>query len=109
MGDPTLVQKVLQQINAVRREIGDSPLASLPKGSLRDPKMTCPVAKALRALILLDDRRIVFSHAWYAAAATKLWRMPFRDVVLLSVGMPDAVYDFATAFRAGEFPELLEP
>jgi hypothetical protein len=108
MDNATLIQKVLQEINAVRREIGNFPLASLPRSSLRDPEMTCPVAKALSALILLDDRRIVFSHAWYAAAATKVWRMPFRDVVLLSVSMPDAVYDFATAFRAGAFPELLE-
>ena len=55
-----------------------------------------------------EERRIVFCHPWYATAATIVWRAAFCDPLLLSVMMPETLYDFATAFRAGAFPKLLE-
>ncbi|MBF6558770.1 MAG: hypothetical protein IVW56_00670 [Candidatus Binataceae bacterium] len=66
------------------------------------------MAKALSALILPDERRVVFCYPWYASAATKVWRVAFADPLLMSVAMPDAIYAFAAAFRLRRFPDLLE-
>jgi hypothetical protein len=99
---------VLALINAVRREAGEGELESLPVGSRRNPQYNCPIARALTALIVPEERRISFHHPWHAAAATKLWKVPFTDTLLLSVEMPEAIYEFAVAFRAGNLPELEE-
>jgi hypothetical protein len=107
-GASDLVARVLGLVNAVRSEAGDPPLKALPLGSLAEADRSCPVARALSALVLVEDQRVVFCHAWYAAAAAKVWEAPFRDVLLLSVAMPDAIRDFALRFRSGAFPELLE-
>jgi hypothetical protein len=107
-GNATLVDTVLELVNAVRHRAGDLPLTALPKGSLRNPEQTCPVARALHALVLTEERRIAFCHPWYAAAAATLWRAAYRDTLLMSVAMPDPVYEFVTAFRFGGFPQLLE-
>jgi hypothetical protein len=103
-----LLKTVLRLINAVRVEAGDRRLASIPRASLSDPDFECPVARALSALVLPDEQRLVFSRPWYAAAATKAWGVPFRDTLLSSVAMPAAIYEFAIKFREGKFPELLE-
>ena len=103
-----LVSTALRFINAVRREVGEPLLAALPRGSIHAAHAECPVAKALSALILPEERRVVFCYPWYASAATKVWRVSFADPLLMSVTMPDAIYDFATAFRRGRFPDLLE-
>jgi hypothetical protein len=103
-----LVQQVLRLVNAVRAEVGDTTLKSLPLGSLSKPEQACPVARALCALILPEERRVAFCYAWYATAASKIWGEPFRDTLLLSVSMPDEIHDFAMRFRSGAFPELSE-
>jgi len=103
-----LVANALQLVNAVKREVGEPVLAALPRGSIHLANAECPVAKALSALILPEDRRIVFCYPWYASAATKIWRVSFADPLLMSVTMPDAIYDFAAAFRLSRFPDLLE-
>jgi hypothetical protein len=103
-----LVQQVLGLVNAVRAEAGDAVLKCLPFGSLSNPEQACPVARALSALILPEERRVAFCYAWYATAASKVWGEPFRDTLLLSVTMPDAIHDFAMRFRSGAFPELSE-
>ena len=103
-----LVANALQLVNAVRRELGEPVLAALPRGSIHRANAECPVGKALSALILLEERRVVFCYPWYASAATKVWRVSFADPLLMSVTMPDAIHDFATAFRRGLFPDLLE-
>jgi hypothetical protein len=103
-----LVTAALRLVNAVRREIGESPLESFPPGSLEDADRQCPLAKAMTALVIPRERRIVFCYPWHASAATKVWRASFADSLLMSVIMPDAIYDFATAFRRGLLPDLLE-
>ena len=103
-----LVANALQLVSAVKREVGEPVLAALPRGSIHRANAECPVAKALGALVLPEERRVVFSYPWYASAATKVWRVSFADPLLMSVIMPDAIYDFATAFRRGRFPDLLE-
>jgi hypothetical protein len=103
---PGLVATVLKAINVLRREVGDDELSCLPQGSTRTPDDGCPVARALTALVLLSERRISFHHPWYAAAAAKLWKVPFTDAFLMSVDMPEAIYEFSVAFRAGALPEL---
>ncbi|MGC1397589.1 MAG: hypothetical protein WA827_03530 [Candidatus Binatus sp.] len=103
-----LVTSALRLVNAVRREIGEPPLESFPPGSLEDADSRCPLAKAMTALVILRERRIVFCYPWHASAATKLWGVSFADSLLMSVTMPDALYDFATAFRRGLLPNLLE-
>ncbi len=107
-GASDLVAQVLGLVNAVLTEAGELPLESLPLGSLTEGERSCPVARALSALVLVEDQRIVFCHAWYATAASKTWGVPFCDVLLLSVAMPDAIRDFALRFRSGALPELLE-
>jgi hypothetical protein len=107
-GNSDLVGQVLRLVNAVRAGVGDPTLESLPPGSLVNSDRACPIAKALSALILLDERRIAFCYPWYASAAAKIWKTPFCDALLLSVAMPDAIYDFAVRFRSGALPELLE-
>jgi hypothetical protein len=107
-GNATLIDDVLRLVNAVRERAGDSPQAALPAGSLRNPEQTCPVARALRAVVLAGERRIAFCHPWYASAASIVWRAAYRDALLMSVSMPEAVYEFVTAFRVGAFPQLLE-
>lgn len=67
----------LSFINAVRHEIGEEPLISFPRDSRKDPASQCPVEKALTALVILQERRIVFCYPWHAAAAAKIWRVPF--------------------------------
>jgi len=104
-----LKRTVLRLVNAVRFEAGDHKLTSLPPASLDDPDFNCPVARALAALILPREGRIVFSRPWYAAAATRVWSVPFSDTLLSSVAMPRAVYEFAVMFRDGLFPEFLQP
>lgn len=90
----------------MRAEAGDAVLKSLPLGLLSKPEQACPVARALSTLMLPEERRVAFCYAWYAAAASKVWGEPFRDTLLLSVTMPDAIHDFAMRFRSGAFPEL---
>jgi hypothetical protein len=107
-GNPALFDRVLHLVNAVRQRAGDSPLTALPAGSLRNPEQTCPVAIALNALVIVAQRRIVFCHPWYAAAAASVWRAAFQDPLLMSVAMPAPIYEFAAAFRARAFPQLLE-
>ena len=99
---------VLRLVNAVRVEAGDPRLGSFPLASLSDPDFQCPVARALSALVLLGEKRIVFSHPWYAAAATQVWKVPFLDPLLSSVAMPEPIYEFAIRFRDGQLPHLLE-
>ncbi|MGH7781705.1 MAG: hypothetical protein ACREQR_17965 [Candidatus Binataceae bacterium] len=108
IGDPVLMARALQLVNAVRREVGEPVLASLPRGSIDNAKAECPIAKALTALILLEERCVVFCYPWHASAATKVWRVPFADALLMTVIMPDSIKDFAAAFRRGLFPDLLE-
>lgn len=108
IGRSRLFERVLGLINKVRAEVGDAALTSLPLGSLSNPKQSCPVARALSALILPEERKVAFCYAWYANAASKMWAEPFRDPLLLSVTMPDAIHEFAVRFRAAAFPELLE-
>jgi hypothetical protein len=103
-----LVREVLQLCNSARIEAGDPKIASLPHGLLRDPDSNCPVARALIAMVLPNEHRIVFSHPWYAAAATKVWGVPFCDALLSSAAMPQAIYEFAVWLRQGKFPRLLE-
>jgi hypothetical protein len=107
-GNATLVDNVLRLVNAVRQRAGDPPLNNLPAGSLRNTEQTCPVARALHALVLANERRITFCHPWYAAAAATVWRAAYRDTLLMSVSMPEVVYEFVIAFRSGCFPHLLE-
>jgi hypothetical protein len=102
----TLAAEVLKAINALRREVGDNELPCLPEGSRTSPDSACPIARALTALVRPAERRMWFHHPWYAAAATKLWRVPFTDTLLTSVEMPTVIYEFAVAFRAGAFPKL---
>jgi hypothetical protein len=109
IGRSQLLQLVLGLVNSVRADVGDATLTSLPLGSLSDPKQSCPIARALSALILPEERRVSFCYAWYANAASRIWAEPFRDPLLLSVTMPNAIRDFAVRFRAVAFPELLEP
>jgi hypothetical protein len=108
MENQELVAPALRLVNAVRREIGESPLESFPRGSLEDADRRCPVARAMTALVIPRERRIVFCYPWHASAATKVWLVSFADPLLMSVIMPDAIYDFATAFRRGLYPDLLE-
>jgi hypothetical protein len=103
-----LVTEVLELCNSARIEAGDPKIASLPLGSLKDPDFNCPIAKALLAMVLPNEHRVVFTHPWYAAAATKVWRVPFCDALLTSAAMPQAIYEFAVRFRQGSFPSLLE-
>jgi len=103
-----LTAHALSAVNAIRREVGEDELDSLPAGARRNPEYNCPIARALTALVLPAERRISFHHPWYAAAATKLWKVPFTDPLLLSVEMPEAIYEFVVAFRAGALPELEE-
>jgi hypothetical protein len=108
MKDRAIVSRMLALVNAVRRETREPALNSLPRGSLRDPAARCPIAKALTARVLPEERRIVFCYPWHAAAAAKIWGVPFADPLLMSVAMPDAIHDFADAFRRGLLPDLLE-
>ena len=101
--------RTLSEVNRIRREVGEDELINLPAGSREDPDYNCPIARALLALVLPMEKRIAFQHPWHAAAATKLWLVPFADPLLLSVTMPQVIYDFAIAFRAGWFPQLEEP
>jgi hypothetical protein len=103
------VPRVLALINAVRREVGELELDRLPSGCRSNPEYNCPIARALTALILPEERRISFHHPWHAAAATKLWKVPFTDPLLLSVEMPNVIYEFALAFRAGSLPDFEQP
>jgi hypothetical protein len=103
-----LASNALQLINAVRSEVREPALTALPRGSIHSANAECPMAKALGALILPEERRVVFCYPWYASAAAKVWRVPFADTLLMSVIMPDTIYDFAIAFRDGRFPDLLE-
>ena len=103
-----LVANVLQLVNAVRREIREPVLAALPRGAIPTANAECPVARALGALVLPDERRVVFCYPWYASAATKVWGVSFADPLLTSVTMPDTIFDFTIAFRLGHFPDLLE-
>ena len=103
-----LASNALQLINAVRSEIREPLLAQLPRGSIRLANAECPIAKALTAIILPEERRIVFCYPWHASAANKIWRASFTDALLMSVNMPDVIYNFATAFRRGLYPDLLE-
>ena len=107
MDSKELVTPTLRLVNAVRREIGEPPLESLPPGSLEDADRRCPIAKAMTALVIPRERRIVFCYPWHASAATKVWQVSFADPLLMSVTMPDVIHDFATAFRRGLFPDLL--
>lgn len=108
MEHQAIITTALSFINAIRREIGEEPLAAFPRGSLKGPAAQCPVEWALTALVVLQERRIVFCYPWHAAAAAKIWRVPFADPLLMSVAMPQAIYDFAVAFRCGRFADLLE-
>jgi hypothetical protein len=108
MENQELVATALRLVNAVRREIGEPPIESFPPGSLEDADRQCPLAKAMTALVIPRERRIVFCYPWHASAATKVWAVSFADSLLMSVIMPDALYDFATAFRRGLMPNLLE-
>jgi hypothetical protein len=103
-----LVATALRLVNAVRREIGELPLNSFPQGSLEDADSRCPLAKAMTALVIPREHRIAFCYPWHASAATKVWGVSFADSLLMSVVMPDAIYDFAAAFRRGLLPDLLE-
>lgn len=103
-----LASNALQLINAVRREVREPALTALPRGSIHSANAECPMAKALGALILPEERRVVFCYPWYASAAARVWRVPFADTLLMSVTMPEAIYDFAIAFRRSRFPDLLE-
>lgn len=103
-----LTTRALSDVNAIRREVGEDELDSLPVGERSNPECNCPIARALTALVLPAERRISFHHPWYAAAATKLWKVPFTDPLLLSVEMPETIYAFVVAFRAGAFKELEE-
>lgn len=103
-----VVGGTLALINAVRREVGEDELDRLPLGSRVNPDYNCPIARGLTALILPLERRISFHHPWHAAAATKLWKEPFTDPLLLSVGMPEVIYQFAIAFRQGALPDFEE-
>ena len=106
--EETLTARALNAVNAVRREVGEDELDSLPAGARQNPEYGCPIARALTALVIEAERRISFHHPWYAAAATRVWRVPFTDPFLLSVKMPEIVYEFVVAFRAGALPELEE-
>jgi hypothetical protein len=108
MEDREIVSRALVLVNAVRRETGEPALNSLPRGSLRDPAARCPIARALTALVLPEERRIVFCYPWHAAAAADAWRVPFADPLLMSVFMPDVLRNFAVAFRSGLLADLLE-
>jgi hypothetical protein len=108
IGETVLAKTVLGLVNRVRTEAGDEPLKFLPRGSIKNSERGCPLARALVAVILPKERRIAFCYEWYAVAATKIWRVPFTDALLLSVAMPDPLYEFAIAFRSGAFPELVE-
>jgi hypothetical protein len=103
-----LIANALHLVNAVRREVGEPLLAALPRGSTHAANAECPVARAQGALILPEERRVVFCYPWYASAATKAWRVPFADPLLMSVTMPDAILDFTIAFRLGRLPDLLQ-
>jgi hypothetical protein len=103
-----LVATALRLVNALRSETGEPPLESLPPGSLEDADRRCPIAKAMTALVIPRERRIVFCYPWHASAATKVWRVSFADSLLMSVIMPEAIYDFASAFRLGLLSDLLE-
>ncbi len=108
MEHQAIITTALSFINAIRREIGEEPLAAFPRGSLKGPAAQCPVERALTAMVMLQERRIVFCYPWHAAAAAKIWGVPFADPLLMSVAMPDAIHDFADAFRRGLLPDLLE-
>jgi hypothetical protein len=108
MEHQAIISTALSFINAIRREIGEEPLAALPRGSRNGAAGQCPIEEALAALIILQERRIVFCYPWHAAAAAKIWRVPFADPLLMSVTMPDAIHVFADAFRRGLLPDLLE-
>ncbi|MGH7813942.1 MAG: hypothetical protein ACREQI_08075 [Candidatus Binataceae bacterium] len=108
MEPQALARIALKFVNAIIRELGEAPLESFPRGSLKDATAQCPIAKALTALIFLEERRVVFCFPWYAAAATKVWSVSFADPFLMSVVMPDAIYEFSSAFRRGLLPDLLE-
>jgi len=103
-----LASDALQLVNAVRSEVREPLLAELPRGSIRWANGECPIAKALTAIILPEERRIAFCYPWHASAATKTWRVSFTDALLMSVNMPDVIYDFAIAFRRGLYPDLCE-
>jgi hypothetical protein len=103
-----LAARALTTVNAILREVGEDELSLLPAGARKNPEYNCPIARALTALVLPAERRVSFHHPWYAAAATKLWKVPFTDPFLLSVEMPKTIYEFAVAFRAGALPEFEE-
>jgi len=103
-----LTTRALSAVNAIRLEVDEDKLDSLPVGARTNPEYNCPIARALTALILPTERRISFHHPWYAVAATKIWKVRFTDPFLLSVEMPQTIYDFVVAFRAGVLPELEE-
>jgi hypothetical protein len=98
----------LQLVNALRREVGEPVLRGFPRGTIHAASSSCPLAKALTALILPEEHRIVFCYPWHASAATKAWRVSFTDTFLMSVHMPAAIYDFAVAFRRGLYEDLVE-
>lgn len=102
-----LASNALQLVNAVRSEVREPLLSELPRGSIPTANTECPIAKALTAMILPEERRIVFCYPWHASAASKIWRASFADALLMSVNMPDAIYKFAIAFRHGLYPDLL--
>jgi hypothetical protein len=104
----SLIQQALHLVNMVRLEVGEPPLLELPSGSLRNPEQSCPLARALVAVVRLEEEQIVFCYEWHSAAAAKRWKMPFRDGLLMSVEMPKVLLDFVRAFRSGAFPELVE-
>jgi hypothetical protein len=103
-----LTARALSAVNAIRLEVDEDKLDSLPVGTRSNPEYNCPIARALTALILPAERRISFHHPWYAVAATKVWKVRFTDPLLLSVEMPQTIYEFVVAFRAGAFSELEE-
>jgi hypothetical protein len=103
-----LVDRALRLVNEVRHDTGEPTLTSFPAGSLEDAASRCPIAKALTAIVVLEERRIVFCYPWHAAAAAKGWRVPFADSLLMSVILPDALYEFADAFRRGLLRDFLE-
>jgi hypothetical protein len=104
----SIIQQALHLVNLVRLEVGEPTLPELPRGSLRNPEQSCPIARALVAVVRLEEAQIVFCYEWHSAAAAKRWKMPFSDGLLMSVEMPEVMLEFVRAFRAGAFPDLLE-
>jgi hypothetical protein len=57
----------------------------------------------------------VFCYPWHAAAVAKIWRRlksgacPSPILILMSVATPDAIYDFADAFRRGQIVGRTRP